>query len=109
MRNRCEPPSRLLAKVVSTSAPLDAAVRAYRPPPMVLNSRNGRPPFSAKPTCWYGSPLNVATNSSELPGLYWAMVWAAAPSRVSRPLATEAAPPAPQVLLDQPVGKAEAE
>src|SRR5262249_30996880 len=52
----------------------------------------------------HGSPVKVATNSSDRPGPYRAIVPVRAPSTLSSPLATCAVPPLSQAPLDQPGG-----
>src|SRR5215831_11800080 len=55
--------------------------------------------------CCHASPLNVATNSSDLAGPYTAFEPASAPSTIKIPLDTVAEPPGDQLPLDQPAGR----
>src|SRR5262249_23118157 len=59
-----------------------------------------------KPICCHGSPVKVATNSSESPGLYSATVPVRAPSTVRRPFATVVVPPESQGVENQSAGRA---
>src|SRR6185436_17216500 len=95
MRNRCGDPRSEPGIGVSMLAPPEF-VRANRPPPLkVLKIIHGAPSsVSAKPRCWNGLPLNVATNSSERPAPKFAMVPALVPSTVSAPPETVVVPPA---------------
>src|SRR5260370_12386110 len=54
--------------------------------------------------CCHASPVNVATNSSDLAGPYTAFDPASAPSIVKIPLDTVTEPPGDQLPLDQPAG-----
>src|SRR5262249_6670216 len=54
--------------------------------------------------CCHGSPVKVATNSSDRPGPYSVTVPVRAPSTVSNPLATCAVPPLAHAPLHQPGG-----
>src|SRR5688572_12559855 len=93
MRKRCGAPNQLpgiwLLLFVDPTR-----VLAHRPSPAsVLNMAQGALlKFTPKPTCWLAAPLKVSTHSR-------------APFPVSRPLATVAAPAAPQGVPVQPDGR----
>src|SRR4051812_47680083 len=107
MRNRCGDPSSDPAIGVSMLAAPEL-VRTNRPPPLeVLNIAHGAASsVSARPTCWNGAPLKVATNSNERPAVKFAVVFARAPSTTSVPPDTVARPPAFHAVADQSAGSA---
>src|SRR2546427_6796718 len=120
MGKRCGMPSRFMGSVSSVKTPDSESVRAMRgPPEPVLNIAHGRASnLTPKPACWYGSPVNVATNSSEWPGPYTptsqsgrlvAHVPTRAPSTVSFPPPTATDPPTSGChnALIQPDGRLE--
>ena len=83
------------------------SARTAPPPLNVLKMAHGAASsVSAKPTCWNGAPLNVATNSSERPAAKFAMVPARAPSTTSVPPDTVAVPPGLHAVDDQSTGSA---
>src|SRR5436190_6621690 len=60
----------------------------------------------AKPACWNGTLVNVATNSRERPGAYRVLVRRNAPSTVTDPPETVTAPPLAQAVLVQSPARA---
>src|ERR1051325_2484938 len=107
MGKRCGDPRRDAASGVSMLV-LPAFVRANSAPPLdVLKIAHGAASsVSAKPTCWKGLPLKVATNSSDRPAVKFAMVPAFAPSTTSAPFDTVAVPPGFHAVDDQSDGSA---
>src|SRR5262245_46384331 len=105
MRNVCGAPIQLPGMSVSKFPPAPA-VRAYRAPPAnVLNAAHGGLlKLLSKPICWYGSPVNVARNSSEDPAVTGVGPETSVPSAVSVPPAMVATPPVLHGVLVQPVG-----
>ena len=83
-----------------------AGVRAAAAEPVLNIAHRAELKSSANPACWNASPVNVATNSRERPGVYRAVVRANAPSTVSRPPETVAAPPVFQGVPVQSAGRA---
>ena len=88
MRNRCGEPSRSGAerRVECCAEPLFVRAFSVVPSEPVLKIAHGAALRSVpKPTCWNDSLANVATNSSDAPGVYVAVVPTSVPLTVSRP------------------------